>query len=58
MVTLNNRNGQSNSTYFGGIFFAKADNPEIKNLVDLKGKVVEASSILAIGIAQTGAALI
>ena len=51
MVTVRNQIDQSNSTYFGGVFFTKVDNKEIKNLADLKGKLVKASSILAIGAA-------
>ena len=52
MATLRNLVGAGQSTYFGGVFFARADNSRMNVLEDLKGAIVEASSILLMGAGQ------
>ncbi len=52
IATLRNNVGGGESSNFGGIFFARSDNAGINVLADMRGKVVEASSILLTGAGQ------
>jgi hypothetical protein len=51
--TLRNKVGRGESNLFGGVFIARADDNSIKGVLDLKGKVVSASSIQLLGSGQT-----
>jgi hypothetical protein len=53
IATLRNKIGDGESNFFGGIFFVRADNSEINQVSDIKGKVIAASSILSMGSGQT-----
>jgi hypothetical protein len=53
ITTLRNRVGEGESHFFGGIFFARAENTAIITIADLRGKTIAASSILLMGSGQT-----
>jgi hypothetical protein len=52
IATLRKRVGAEDSNYFGGIFFARFDNDKVNTLADIRGKIVETSSILLTGSAH------
>ncbi len=52
IATLRNNVGRGESSYFGGIFFTRSDNHGISVLDDMRGKIVEASSIMLMGSGQ------
>jgi hypothetical protein len=53
ITTLRNKVGSGESNLFGGVFIARADDNSIKEVPDLKGRVVSASSIQLLGSGQT-----
>jgi hypothetical protein len=53
ITTLRNKVGRGESNLFGGVFIARADDNSIKEVPDLKGGIVSASSILLMGSGQT-----
>jgi hypothetical protein len=53
ITTLRNKVGEGESNQFGGVFFARAENPAINKISDLKDKIIAASSILLMGSGQT-----
>ncbi len=53
IATLRNKVGDGESNFFGGVFFVRADNRDINEISDMKGKVIAASSILSMGSGQS-----
>ncbi len=49
MATLSNKRLGTSTTHFGGVLFTLADNPDIKQIKDLKGKTFAAVSPFSLG---------
>ena len=49
MVTLREKVGDSESSSFGGVIFARADNDKIQTVHDVNNRIVIASSIYEMG---------
>jgi two-component system, LuxR family, sensor histidine kinase TtrS len=49
IATLRNKVGDAETSSFGGVVFARADNEEIQSIDDLTNRVVIASSVYEMG---------